>query len=213
MNQIPEAAGVPRAVLRPWTFGDKDIAAVLRAFAAPDMAGQSARPISDAAGAREWLEIVVPRAAASTGSSEEGTGQGQEPARSTVEALAIEMDGEAVGNVMVSGMEQRHQTGWVSYWVTPSARGRGLAAAGVAALAGHCFDSRGLHRLELGHRLNNPASGGVAAAAGFIREGVERQKLRYQGDDGVWERFDTALWARLATDPAPAVVPLDILQC
>ena len=209
MIQSFETAAGRAAVLRPWTFSDHDTAAVIQAFAAPDMAGQSARPIADAAGARAWLDVTVPRADVQEPSAEEAQDQGPEPA--TLRALAIDVDGEAVGNVMVSGMEWRHQTGWVSYWVASSARGQGLATAGVAALAGSCFSRWGLYRLELGHRLNNPASGAVAAAAGFIREGGERQKLRYQNADGSWERFDTALWARLATDPAPDIVPLDIL--
>ncbi len=209
MTQTSETVAGRLAVLRPWTFSDKDIASVIRSFAAADMAGQSARPISDVAGAREWLDIMAPRVGASEPSADEAQDQGPDPV--TLQALAIDVDGEAIGNVMVSGMEWRHQAGWVSYWVAPSARGQGLAAAGVAALAGLCFEARGLYRLELGHRLNNPASGAVASAAGFIREGVERQKLRYQDDGGAWERFDTALWARLATDPALEAAPLDIL--
>jgi len=79
-------------------------------------------------------------------------------------------------------------------------------------VAGHCFTRLGLDRLELGHPLNNPASGRVAAGAGFTQEGVERQKLRYQDDDGTWQRYDTALWARLATDLLPGIVPLEILR-
>jgi RimJ/RimL family protein N-acetyltransferase len=56
-----------------------------------------------------------------------------------------------------------------------------------------------LFRLELGHRVNNPASCRVASRAGFLVEGLERQKLAY---DGV--RFDVELHARLATDAVPA---------
>jgi RimJ/RimL family protein N-acetyltransferase len=52
-----------------------------------------------------------------------------------------------------------------------------------------------LFRLELGHRVNNPASCRVASRAGFAVEGLERQKLLY---DGV--RYDVELHARLATD-------------
>lgn len=56
----------------------------------------------------------------------------------------------------------------------------------------------GLYRLELGHRVNNPASGRIAIAAGFVQEGREREKLRYGN-----ERFDTLAYGRLATDPIP----------
>jgi len=107
-----------------------------------------------------------------------------------------------VGCVGVTAIEHTHGTAWVSYWLTPEARGRGLATRALAAAAEDAF-ALGLHRLELGHRTNNPASCAVATRAGFRAEGVEREKLRY-GDD----RFDVETHARLATDPTPGTVLL-----
>lgn len=52
-----------------------------------------------------------------------------------------------------------------------------------------------LRRLELGYRLNNLASGAVARSAGFVVEGVEREKFCY---DGVL--YDVACAARLISD-------------
>ncbi|MDQ1125161.1 RimJ/RimL family protein N-acetyltransferase [Microbacterium sp. SORGH_AS 505] len=110
---------------------------------------------------------------------------------------AVEIDGRAVGNVAATGIEFRHQTAWMSYWLAPFARGRGVAVASLARVSDWAFRI-GLHRLELGHRVNNPASCRVAHAAGYLAEGVERDKLRY-GD----ERHDVETHARLATDPRP----------
>ncbi|MFS2031568.1 GNAT family N-acetyltransferase, partial [Curtobacterium sp. CT11-45] len=107
-----------------------------------------------------------------------------------------------VGCVGVTAIEHTHGTAWISYWLTPEARGRGMATRALAAAAEDAF-ALGLHRLELGHRTNNPASCAVATRAGFRAEGVERDKLRY-GDD----RFDVETHARLATDPTPDTVPL-----
>ncbi|WP_083295473.1 GNAT family N-acetyltransferase [Curtobacterium sp. BH-2-1-1] len=107
-----------------------------------------------------------------------------------------------VGCVGVTAIEHTHGTAWISYWLRPEARGRGLATRALAAAAEDAF-ALGLHRLELGHRTNNPASCAVATRAGFRAEGVEREKLRY-GDD----RFDVETHARLATDPTPGTVPL-----
>lgn len=61
----------------------------------------------------------------------------------------------------------------------------------------------GHFRLELGYRVDNPASCRVATRADFITEGTEGAELRY-GD----ARFAVETHARLATDPAPDVVPL-----
>ncbi|NMA78262.1 MAG: GNAT family N-acetyltransferase [Actinomycetales bacterium] len=58
----------------------------------------------------------------------------------------------------------------------------------------------GLERLELGHRVNNPASGAVARAAGFVQEGTERGKFLIDG-----ERVDVLTYGRLRSDPGPAV--------
>ena len=53
-------------------------------------------------------------------------------------------------------------------------------------------------RLELGHRVNNPASGHVARSAGFIKEGTERAKFLIDG-----QRIDVDTYGRLTTDPHP----------
>ncbi|MGV9194666.1 GNAT family N-acetyltransferase [Microbacterium sp. MC2] len=116
------------------------------------------------------------------------------------ENWAISVDGRAVGHAGISAIEHRHDSGWVYYWLATGARGRGLATRALATLAMRAFDDLGLFRLELAHRVNNPASCAVALRAGFAVEGVERQKLRYDG-----ERFDTETHARLRTDPVPEV--------
>lgn len=108
--------------------------------------------------------------------------------------LAVCLEGEPVGNVGLTTREPR--IGWCSYWVADHARGQGVATAALIALARFGFDDLGLYRLELAHRVNNPASGRVAEHAGFQREGIMRGELEY---DGV--RYDTALWSRLAIDP------------
>lgn len=111
---------------------------------------------------------------------------------------AVVEDGVAIGNVGVSAIEFRHETAWMSYWLAAGARGKGYAAGALIAVSEWAFGI-GLYRLELGHRVNNPASCRVANAAGFRAEGIEREKLRY-GD----VRYDVETHARLATDPAPA---------
>ncbi|RKW70525.1 GNAT family N-acetyltransferase [Galactobacter caseinivorans] len=117
--------------------------------------------------------------------------------------FAIVLGGKAVGNVGISAMEDTHLSGWCHYWLLPAARGLGLASRALAAAADWAFAERGLQRLELGHRTNNPASCGVATRAGFQAEGVERGKLLYDG-----ARYDVELHARLHTDPTPELAPL-----
>ncbi|MEU0570238.1 GNAT family protein [Nonomuraea sp. NPDC005983] len=156
--------------LREWREDDAPV--VFRAFQAADMRRQSPWPILSVQDAVGWIAAW------------EGVGH----------AFAVTLDGQVVGNVAVTGIDS-HDNGWVSYWTVEEARGRGVAAAATSELAAWAFRERGLYRLELGHRTNNPASCRVATKAGFRPEGIERGKLCY---DGI--RYDVERHARLATD-------------
>jgi RimJ/RimL family protein N-acetyltransferase len=90
----------------------------------------------------------------------------------------------------------------IGYWVSPSARGRGVATAASRALAERALGDYGFARLELLTELENAASQRVALAAGFRREGVRRGAGA--GRDG--RRYDLLAWSRLAGDP-PGPVP------
>ncbi|KAB2587925.1 GNAT family N-acetyltransferase [Streptomyces arboris] len=164
-------------LLRPWL--PADASAVLRAFAPAEMDRQTDRPVSDRADALAWIADRTRERGARTGYSWAVVGE----------------EGGAVGCVAVRAVNQVHGTGWVSYWTTEAVRGRGVAPAGVRALARWAFGDLGLYRLELGHRTDNPASCRVAVRAGFAPEGIERGKLRY-GD----LRYDVERHARLADD-------------
>ncbi|WP_439691611.1 GNAT family N-acetyltransferase [Curtobacterium sp. SP.BCo] len=170
------------AVLRPWRGAD---AAALRAASAdPELARQLGGARFDDDRSAEGFIATRYRH--------------DEHARN----WAVVDAGTVVGAVGVTAIEYGHGTAWVSYWLTAAARGRGLATRALVTASEDAF-ALGLHRLELGHRTNNPASCAVATRAGFRAEGVEREKLRY-GD----ERFDVETHARLASDPTPDVVGL-----
>ncbi|MGF3053127.1 GNAT family N-acetyltransferase [Microbacterium sp. YY-03] len=89
-----------------------------------------------------------------------------------------------------------NENGWVFYWAHPDARGRGVTSQLVRALADRELSEGGLYRLELGYRANNPGSAAVARAAGFVQEGLEREKFLVEG-----KRIDVVTAARLKTDP------------
>jgi ribosomal-protein-alanine N-acetyltransferase len=140
----PRPSSWPAASLRPWTDSVEDIASILAAFGADDMAGQAGEPMNSVSAARRWVEPWI------------------DPDNKSAVAFSIEKDGAAVGHVMASSIDYRNETAWVSYWVTSCVRGAGLASRATAALAGHCLGELGLFRLELAYRVNNPASAAVA---------------------------------------------------
>ncbi|GAB3667722.1 hypothetical protein GCM10027596_37220 [Nocardioides korecus] len=106
-------------------------------------------------------------------------------------------DDVLVGLVVVS-VDRLNRSGWFWYWMHAAARGQGRVSRAAAAVADWALTTAGLDRLELGHRANNPASARIAAAAGFVREGVERQKFLIGA-----ERIDVLTYGRLRSDPAP----------
>ncbi len=186
-RRVEVKAGDPRVFnvqLRP--VCDQDAPAVLEAFkSAPDMSRQG--PVHDLASARAYVEWL-----------REGT------RRSTA---LVDERGTMIGLVAIS-VDEENRTGWFFYWLHDAWRGQGLASRAAATVATTALlpvedGGWGLERLELGHRANNPASGTVARAAGFIHEGTEREKFLI---DGV--RHDVLTYGRLPTDPVPVVLPL-----
>lgn len=169
----PHARGLH---LRRWAIDDAPT--VLRAFSAADMSQQHDFPIDTLDDARRWIANTLVHHASGSGHN-----------------WAVESESGVVGSAAVTAIDPVHETGCVSYWTLPDVRGQGLASEGLRLLSEWCFDVLGLFRLELGHRVNNPASCGVALQAGFQVEGLERQKLKYGS-----ERFDVELHARLRTD-------------
>lgn len=95
-------------LLRPWH--PDDAPAVLRAFASEEMDRQTSHPVDDRLGALAWIaERVRDRGA-----------------RTTYSWAVTAEEGEALGCVELNVVNPVHQIGWVSYWTTESARGRGI---------------------------------------------------------------------------------------
>ncbi|MFC0508173.1 GNAT family N-acetyltransferase [Micromonospora costi] len=85
----------------------------------------------------------------------------------------------------------------IGYWVTPGARGRGVARAATRALTERAF-ATGTARLDLLTHAENAASQRVALAVGFRFEGVRRAANPTRGGG----RHDLLAWVRLADDPS-----------
>ncbi|MFC4148197.1 GNAT family N-acetyltransferase [Micromonospora mangrovi] len=105
-----------------------------------------------------------------------------------------------VGLTLVSAARGHWEIG---YWVTPAARGRGVATAAARALTDAAF-AAGAGRLELLTLPENGASQRVALAGGFRYEGDRRSASAPQ--NGV--RHDMTVWVRLADDPPGPVARL-----
>lgn len=116
-------------------------------------------------------------------------------------ALAIELDGEAVGGV---GFERKQDlarlSAEVGYWLGRAVWGRGLASEALRILTAHAFASTDLERLQATVLVWNPASGRVLEKCGYNREGLLRRSAAKDG-----EVVDTWLYARLRGEPDRAI--------
>lgn len=119
--------------------------------------------------------------------------------------FGLTVDGRVVGAVGVT-VDRTNRCGWVWYWMHAAFRGRGWTARATATVANWALGRGGLERLELGYRVNNPASARVAAAAGFVVEGRERGKFLIDG-----ERVDVESCGRLRSDPWPDLDELELI--
>ncbi|TLP74205.1 GNAT family N-acetyltransferase [Nesterenkonia sphaerica] len=165
-----------------------DAASVLAAFQADPAHMALQGEVTDRRSACTYIELLTDSAEGNCG-------------------FALDVGRRCVGVVGINAASQ-HRLGWFFYWTHPLVRGRGLASAAAASVANWALTSReraggGFERLELGHRADNPASGAVARAAGFLREGTERRKLLIDG-----QRIDVHTYGRLRWDPPPRTAGL-----
>jgi RimJ/RimL family protein N-acetyltransferase len=89
-----------------------------------------------------------------------------------------------------------HDIAEVSYFLSASARGRGLATRAVRLVTRWAFEELAIERIELRAHPENEPSLRVAERAGFTREGVERASRAWP--DGT--RFDSIVFSLLRTD-------------
>ena len=109
-----------------------------------------------------------------------------------------EPGGERLGRIGLRTIHLDWGSAECSYWVAPSARGRGIARTALRTVTRWAIDDLGLHRLTVTHSTDNAASCRVAAAAGYAAEGTARsQQLHLDG----WH--DKHQHAFVAGDPFP----------
>jgi RimJ/RimL family protein N-acetyltransferase len=94
------------------------------------------------------------------------------------------------GSVYDINAEQRRAA--VGYWLSPAARGRGIATHATHLMARWAFAELDLARLELTCGPDNEASQRVALRCGFVREGLLRSHIPFKGG-----RRDTVMFGLL----------------
>jgi RimJ/RimL family protein N-acetyltransferase len=155
-RSVQPKIGAPNGlVLRAWQRGDAPTA--MRAYQDPDIQHWHFRRFDTTDEADAWI-------------TETHTGWQAETSANW--AIVAPGSPEPIGRAALTRVDLAGGHGEISYWVLPERRGQGVATDAVSALAGWGFADLGLHRLELRHSTDNPASCRVATNAGFALEGT-----------------------------------------
>lgn len=95
-------------------------------------------------------------------------------------AIAVGDQSEAVGRIALYFHDLRNGLGEISYWISPRARGAGLATSALLSVSAWAFNIVGMHRLEVTHSVENPVSCRVATSAGYDLEGTRASSLLHR---------------------------------
>ncbi|MGW9452104.1 GNAT family N-acetyltransferase [Streptomyces sp. NPDC055632] len=163
--RVPDLAAPGGLVLRPWRMSDLDLVREAAEDPYIPLVTTVPSPYSEAGG-RAFVERQWGRA-------ETGAGY---------PFVLVDAGGRSVGAVGLWPEAGEGAGATLGYWVVASARGRGAAAAGLAAVADWALGELGVPRLALHVEPWNAASVRVAERAGFRREGVREGWLRVGGE-------------------------------
>lgn len=110
-------------------------------------------------------------------------------------AVVDHATGACVGEVVLNEWEEANASCNFRILIGPAGRDRGLGTEATRLVLRHAFESLGLHRVGLEVYAFNPRGQRVYEKVGFVREGVRRDALRF---DGEW--VDSVLMAILAPE-------------
>jgi len=109
-------------------------------------------------------------------------------------------DGAVLGEAVVNDLDAANAA--ANYRISlvgPEVFGRGYGTEATRLVVDYALDVAGLHRLHLQVLAFNPRAQRAYEKCGFVREGVHRDALHWEG---AWH--DAISMAILATDPRPA---------
>ncbi len=97
--------------------------------------------------------------------------------------FVIEVDGELVGQLNVTSISYGSlSSATIGYWIAERFAGHNATPIAVALATDHCFQSLGLHRMEICIRPENAKSLRVVEKLGFRYEGLRRRYIHINGD-------------------------------
>jgi RimJ/RimL family protein N-acetyltransferase len=166
-----------RVRLRPWAPDDVD--AVFAACQDPEVQRWTMVPVPYRPEDAESFVLDVAPASWRTGAA--------------LFAVEPREGGPLVGSMSL--LRLREGVGSIGYWTVAAHRRRGLTGEALRLLTGWVIGELGARRVELLADVRNAGSCRTAETAGFLREGVLRERSLHRG-----EAVDDAMYAVLRKD-------------
>ncbi|NNE74390.1 MAG: GNAT family N-acetyltransferase [Acidimicrobiales bacterium] len=95
--------------------------------------------------------------------------------------LMLDGDGRIVGSTGLNDLDALNRVANLGYWVRADACGRGYATRATDLVARYGIDTVGLQRVEIFMSVHNEPSRLVAERSIATYEGIQRNRLRYDG--------------------------------
>ncbi|WP_179394313.1 GNAT family N-acetyltransferase [Lacticaseibacillus absianus] len=108
--------------------------------------------------------------------------------------LLVYAAGAPVGMISFNGYDEDGLSADIGYWLGAAYRGRGIMTRAVAAMCTLGFTDYGRNKLVIRAAVDNAASNGVAARAGFHLDGTLRDGVRLA--DGFHDENEWSLLRR-----------------
>lgn len=121
-------------------------------------------------------------------------------------AIVDNASGACVGEVVLNEWEEPNASCNFRILIGPAGRDRGLGTEATRLVLAHAFEALGLHRVSLEVYAFNPRGQQAYEKAGFVREGVRREALRFDGQwvDSILMAVLDHEWAQHRGHPAAA---------
>ncbi|MFC4336558.1 GNAT family N-acetyltransferase [Salininema proteolyticum] len=117
-------------------------------------------------------------------------------------AIVDNETGRAVGETVLNGWDEDNRSASFRTFIGAKGRGRGLGTEATALTVDYGFRTIGLNRIGLEVYAFNPRAIHVYEKVGFVREGVLRQALRWEGEwvDAIVMSVLSEAWTARVTD-------------
>ena len=105
-------------------------------------------------------------------------------------------DGELLGEIGLSGIDTKNQTGEIGYWLKKSARSKGIIDKLIPTIEKLAFETLNLRKVNIWCDDDNIASRKHAENNGYVPEGIQRERKLWP--DG--SIHSTAMFGKLKSE-------------